>query len=798
VSCRRLLCVVIMSAVALFTSGSTSAISDRAGFAEQPASDARLPRIRIDRDNIEIRHSCLIEAGAYRVIDSDGNGVLHIVADDITIEFEDGAVLDGSVKGAMPDEYVGTGIRILNHKNVTLRGAVLRGFLCAIHASSVDGLHLDSCHVLDNYGQHLKSTPEAEDEADWLRPHFNDENEWLTRYGAALYIEDSDGITVNRCRVRQSQNGLLLDRVSDSRIFDTDCSFLSGWGLGLWRSNRNVISRNAFDFCVRGYSHGVYIRGQDSAGILMFEQCNDNLIAENSATHGGDCFFGFAGRDALGEAWRDRERKRLEEQGESVEQIEVPEAIVKQHVRLGNNNNLFVGNDFSYGVAHGIELTFSFGNRIFSNRMIENGICGVWGGYSQDTHISSNTFVGNGEMAYGMERGGINIEHGRSNRIEHNIFRNNQCGVYLWWDNDEGLLLTPWGKANERGSSDNTIANNRFDGDVIGVQLRQSTETYLGTNVFHEVVRKDVDTDDPDEVQQVEMPAMMPIMPEYEVLGEMIPFGAREELRGRQNIIMTEWGPWDHESPLLRREKHESAGSRDHFYRLCEAAPIREVEIIVPDRAAFVDNGWEIDWGQNDDIIWKPIEVEEEPGQGIMISCPSEYGVYPYRIRIKAGDDCAMEASGRFVYASWSIRAFPWTYDPRTNLDGWYRQSQWQPAIRCRQGSLQLHYGWDGPTEQFLSHLVVEDVIGVDRFGMIADTELPLTAGLWKITTLSDDGVRVTVDGERVIDNWTHHGPTEDVGTFELAVDTTVSLLVEHFEIDGYAVLKFEIERVGD
>ena len=63
----------------------------------------------------------------------------------------------------------------------------------------------------------------------------------------------------------------------------------------------NSTARNACDFCIRGYSHGVYNRGQDSAGILMFEQCSGNVIAENSATHCGDGLFAFAGKEALGE-----------------------------------------------------------------------------------------------------------------------------------------------------------------------------------------------------------------------------------------------------------------------------------------------------------------------------------------------------------------------------------------------------------------------------------------------------------------------------------------------------------------
>ena len=49
---------------------------------------------------------------------------------------------------------------------------------------------------------------------------------------------------------------------------------------------------------------------------------------------------------------------------------------------LGCNRNLFIGNDFSYSPAHGIEMTFSFGNQIWRNRFAGNAICGIWGGYT--------------------------------------------------------------------------------------------------------------------------------------------------------------------------------------------------------------------------------------------------------------------------------------------------------------------------------------------------------------------------------------------------------------------------------
>jgi len=108
---------------------------------------------------------------------------------------------------------------------------------------------------------------------------------------------------------------------------------------------------------------------------------------------------------------------------------------------------------------------------------------------------------------------------------------------------------------------------------------------------------------------------------------------------------------------------------------------------------------------------------------------------------------------------------------------------------------LRFQYGWGGPSDQRVSEAVTAARLGGDHFGMIAATKLPLPAGQWEFTTLSDDGIRVTVDGQNVVENWTWHGPTRNTGTFSLAQDKTVEITVEHFEIDGYAALELALSR---
>src|SRR5690606_21986835 len=149
----------------------------------------------------------------------------------------------------------------------------------------------------------------------------------------------------------------------------------SALGIGMYRSSDNVIVRNRMDYNVRGYSHGWYRRGQDSAALLMYEQSHRNVVAWNSMTHSGDGLFLWAGQHTM-------------DTGEG-----------------GANDNLFFHNDFSFAPTNGMEATFSR-NRFIGN-IVEGNDHGLWGGYSFESEVIGNCFARN--------RVGIAIEHGQEN-----------------------------------------------------------------------------------------------------------------------------------------------------------------------------------------------------------------------------------------------------------------------------------------------------------------------------------------------------------------------------------------------
>jgi regulation of enolase protein 1 (concanavalin A-like superfamily) len=64
------------------------------------------------------------------------------------------------------------------------------------------------------------------------------------------------------------------------------------------------------------------------------------------------------------------------------------------------------------------------------------------------------------------------------------------------------------------------------------------------------------------------------------------------------------------------------------------------------------------------------------------------------------------------------------------------------------------------------------------------------SSGVYTFYTQSDDGVRLWLGGQLLIDNWTQHGITENSGTVTLQAGAPVDLKLEYFESTGLATCK--------
>ncbi|MHC4143621.1 MAG: PA14 domain-containing protein [Planctomycetota bacterium] len=94
----------------------------------------------------------------------------------------------------------------------------------------------------------------------------------------------------------------------------------------------------------------------------------------------------------------------------------------------------------------------------------------------------------------------------------------------------------------------------------------------------------------------------------------------------------------------------------------------------------------------------------------------------------------------------------------------------------------QIDFNWGDPGGPDAS-------VGDDQFSArwTGEVEAAFTE-TYTFYTNSDDGVRLWVDGKRLVNNWTNHGPTENKGTRDLIAGQTYSLVMELYEDGGGAV----------
>ena len=87
------------------------------------------------------------------------------------------------------------------------------------------------------------------------------------------------------------------------------------------------------------------------------------------------------------------------------------------------------------------------------------------------------------------------------------------------------------------------------------------------------------------------------------------------------------------------------------------------------------------------------------------------------------------------------------------------------------------------------------DALPPNGFSARWTAEVTLPEGVYRFITRSDDGIRVWIDGTRIIDNWTVH--PEEVNTETIPLDEgTHAVRVEYFENTGLASVSVDWERV--
>jgi parallel beta-helix repeat protein len=698
---------------------------------------------------MKITKTTKIRKGLYKIDASaiSGSSVIAITGNDVTVDFSD-ALLKGSNKKVNPDDFFGIGIVIKNSKNVTIKNLKVSGYKVALMATNTEKLTLENCDLSYNYRQHLNSTQEKEDISDWMSYHHNEKDEWL-RYGAAIYLRGCNFVTIKNCKVTGGQNALMMTECNDGMIYNNDFSFNSGIGIGMYRSSRNNILYNRIIFNVRGYSHGVYNRGQDSAGILVYEQSSNNLFYKNNVTHGGDGLFLWAGQTTMDSG------------------------------KGGCNDNVIMRNDFSYAPTNGVEATFSR-NTISYNRIFE---CdhGIWGGYSYESTINNNNFRNN--------RIGIAIEHGQKNSITYNLFLGDKEAIKLWARKEQP---SDWEYAKYRDiqSKDYIILGNSFNNNPVAFNFSRTDSLKVFSNTFSEtglafstdstVTGLDTLIDLQlaskfDEDSAVNIP---------EIAQPNDPFRGTGYLAGRKNILITEWGPYDFRSPVIWNTNPADTSGLLKFDLLGPKGKWR-IRSFKGVKNVSAMNG----------TFPSSLTASKIPGNKTDISIQLEYVgeqiVTPSGQIVAAGKPYHFSFKKFFQPMNWQVLWFSLDtafYNPIKTGQLFSATVRMAP-IKSEKVN-KLDYAWWGGIKTEEQHR---------QFITVAESETKIDKGEYELGVTWDDAVRVYVDGKLLINEWNpskykfDESPHKKINLYFGGRHT---FRVEHIELGGFATLSLKLKKL--
>lgn len=672
---------------------------------------------------------------------SEGTPLIEIEGHDIVLDFNH-AILQGSNDKSRPDEFYGLAIRIRKgSKNITISNASIHGFKIAVLADSVEGLTITGCDLSYNWRQHLNSNREREDISDWMSYHHNEQDEWL-RYGAALYLKNTRKAIINNNLVTGGQCALMMSRCEDVQVYDNDFSFNSGIGIGLYRSSKNRIYHNRLDYNVRGSSFGRYQRGQDSAGILVFEQSSDNTFAFNSATHSGDGFFLWAGQTTMDKAIG------------------------------GCNDNFIYGNDFSYAPTNGIEATFS--RNLIMKNLVKGCEHGIWAGYSYDTDITDNTFEDN--------RIGIAIEHGQNMNIALNRFTGDKTGIKLW---ARAKQPDDWAYAKLRNTASmnywiaaNHFMNNPVAMDFMGtdtIVLQGNTKINVDENLVLGERTDNIDSSHEDEMLDLEYQPderLKKIKATKLYATPLMP-------TGKEQIRMTEWGPYDFRYPLLWLKNIDNNGLY-HF------------EVMAP------SGKWQVKETKGFQIAHAGSDTFPS-----LITARVDSSVMNRALQLVYTGAGFTDAFGRRQDSGTAYTFGYYEFDPHTQWEtSWYK---WDALHNPEKGfasfeevfqnepikkttASKVDYAWWGAIDKGLA---------ADSFATVATTTVHLPKGVYELAVTADDYAKVFVDNKEVIDAWDSRYTQRDEDTHH-RVRLSLSegehrIRIVHAENTGLATLMFYI-----
>ncbi|HUU97081.1 MAG TPA: right-handed parallel beta-helix repeat-containing protein [Phycisphaerae bacterium] len=474
--------------------------------------------------------------------------------------------------------------------------------------------------------------------------------------------------------------------------------------------------------------------GGDSAALVIVNGSNENYIVGNSMTHGGDGLF-----------LTDCTNGGINGQTKTT------------NIQGSCDRNIIAYNDGSWSPHNAFEGTFSTGNVYYRN-IANDSHYGYWLGFSDDSLLLENEI-----FRIGAE--GIAIEHGSGTRVEGNTFGDVRgAAVALWARGDWVGKLHP--------SRDSDIRDNVIRDCGRSSRLDNATEVSVGGNTIENTAEPNFDF--------VERPST----------GALVTFKKSDQYKRLQEIVATKPtdfmmlrdGPGPKGIPWIQADHFSPRDYRNQLvaWRKKDACTL-EISPLATGRLGFTMPGWiNVEWNREANLYVATARPTDGPGES-----------RPYSIDItQTGSSKTQTLTGTFLTAQWDVCWYRWDQPAKLaydDHDAWARLFKSDPIHRqtTRDASRKL---WSSGFPE-----------GVPRshFAIVASTQIKLAGGRYRLSTLSDDGLRLFLDGKEVISRWNHHGPTPDRTEVEIAAGVH-EFVIHYCQESGASALEFAWEKLDD
>ncbi len=243
-------------------------------------------------------------------------------------------------------------------------------------------------------------------------------------------------------------------------------------------------------------------------------------------------------------------------------------------------------------------------------------------------------------------------------------------------------------------------------------------------------------------------------------------------------MIVDEWGPFDYRSPKLwpldsvrtvpLRLRVVGPAGRWNVAGLTGVVSVSKRMGVIGDTLFVTPHPDSLsDWRVNLEYVGAAVRTPRGETVAAGTRYPFSYGRFEPR-------------------QDWNVRFFTWTDTTTNNTVGAAadRALASTPIVTRRES--RLDYFWFRPTITPLPQAKW-------AFDATATVNLPGDrSDAYTLRTISDDGVRVWVDGQLVIDRWTHHESTVDHATIG---GGRHDVRVQYFQSDGWSEIRVDFVK---